>query len=44
MILLDKLREYVLNYDVHLGKRKADTDDRSAKRPAGSRRESSEEY
>jgi hypothetical protein len=43
MMSLDRLQEYVLNYDIHLGKRKADTDDRSTKRIAGPRRESSEE-
>ncbi|KAJ6103450.1 hypothetical protein N7486_005877 [Penicillium sp. IBT 16267x] len=43
VISLDRLQEYVLNYDVHLGKRNADTDDRSTKRLAGPRRESSEE-
>lgn len=32
-ILLDKLRDYVLDYDVHIGKRKADSiDNRSRKR------------
>lgn len=32
-ILLDKLRDYVLDYDIHIGKRKADfIDIRSGKR------------
>jgi len=32
-ISLDKLRDYVLNYDVHTGKRKADSEaNRSGKR------------
>lgn len=43
MISLDKLQEYILNYDVHTGKRKAITNESPRKRRAGPTRESSEE-
>lgn len=43
LISLDRLQEYVLNYNVQTGKRKADTDDRTTKRLQGPSRESSEE-
>lgn len=40
---LDKLRKYVLNYDVHTGKRYADVSSGLDKRRAGPSRQSSEE-
>ncbi|KAJ5458804.1 hypothetical protein N7530_010748 [Penicillium desertorum] len=43
MISLDKLQEYILNYDVHTGKRKAITNESPRKRRTGPTRESSEE-
>lgn len=42
-ISVDRIREYVLNNDVHTGKRKADMDVRPTKRHVEPRRESSEE-